>query len=88
MSTLAVAARPPSVALVRMPADLPAAPPTSLTQGRLWRDRLVFWPAECVSLLALIYMLPVVIYVVCLPIALAVNAVLFCAGRSWTSLWN
>ena len=88
MSTLAVAARPPSIALVRMPEDLPAGPPISLTQGRVWRDRLVFWPAEFVSLVALIYMLPVVIYVVCLPIALAVNAVLLCAGRSWTSLWN
>ena len=88
MSTIAVAARPPSIALLRTPADLPARPPISLSQGQVWINRLAFWPAEFVRLVALVYMLPVVIYVVCLPIALVVNAVLLCAGRSWTSLWN
>ncbi len=88
MSTIAVAARPPSVAILGMPAERQALPPIGLSQGRLWWTRLTYWPAELVRLVALIYLLPVAIYAVCTPIALLVNAVRLLTGSPWKSLWN
>jgi hypothetical protein len=42
----------------------------------------MYWPLELVRLLALIYLLPVVIYVVVSPIALVIAAAYFLLGGS------
>ena len=80
MSTTAIAARAPSVVFPIQPVDLPACPRLGQGQLGLWR-RLTFWPAEFVRLVALIYMLPVVIYAIGIPVAAAISAFLFFA--SW-----
>jgi len=79
MSTTAIAARAPSVVFPIEPAVLPVQPRLGPAQLGLWR-RITFWPAEFVRLVALIYMLPVVIYAIGIPVAAAINVVLFCAG--------
>jgi hypothetical protein len=79
MSTTAIAARAPSVAFPILPAALPVRPRLGPVQLGLWR-RITFWPAEFVRLVALIYMLPVVIYAIGIPVAAAISAVLFCGG--------
>jgi len=79
MSTTATAAHAPSVVFPIEPADVPVRPLLGHGQLHLWR-RISFWPAELVRLVALIYMLPVVIYAIGIPVAAVINAVLFCAG--------
>jgi hypothetical protein len=78
MSTTATAARASSVVFPIEPADLSVRPRLA-GQLHLWR-RLTFWPAEFLRLVALIYMLPVVIYAIGIPVGAAISAVLFCAG--------
>jgi hypothetical protein len=78
MSTTATA-RASSVVFPIEPADLSVRPRLGAGQLHLWR-RITFWPAELVRLVALIYMLPVVIYAIGIPVAAAISAVLFCAG--------
>lgn len=87
MSTIAVAPRAPTAARARLPAELPARRGVGLSTRRLW-DRMSFWPAELTRLVALVYMVPIVIYAIGIPIALAVNALLFCAGWPWKALWR
>jgi hypothetical protein len=77
MSTIAIAP-PAPVALPRLPAASPARSPI----GHWW-VHLTYWPAELLRLVALIYMLPIVIYAVCLPIAAVIKTVLVLA--SWSS---
>jgi hypothetical protein len=79
MSTTATAARASSVVFPIEPADLSVRPRLGAGQLHLWR-RITFWPAEFLRLVALIYMLPVVIYAIGIPVAAAISAVLFCAG--------
>jgi len=79
MSTTAIVPHASSVVFPIERADLPVRPRLGSGQLRLWR-RITFWPAEFVRLVALIYMLPVVIYAIGIPVAAAINAVLFCAG--------
>jgi hypothetical protein len=79
MTATAIAARASSVVFPIEPADLPVRQRLGRGQLHLWR-RISFWPAELVRLVALIYMLPVVIYAIGIPVAAAINAVLFCAG--------
>ena len=77
MSTIAIAPRA-SVALPRLPAASPLRSPI----GHSW-VHFTYWPAELLRLVALIYMLPIVIYAVCLPIAGVIKTLLFLAG--WAS---
>ena len=79
MTAMATAARASSVVFPIEKADLPVRPGVGHGQLHLWR-RISFWPAELVRLVALIYMLPVVIYAIGIPVAAAISAVLFCAG--------
>ena len=88
MPTIAVAARAYSVTLPGVPAEVPARSRVSLTRLRFWWGRISFWPAELLRLIALVYMLPIVIYAIGTPIAVVANAVLFCAGWSWKALWQ
>ena len=79
MTAMATAARASSVVFPIEPADLSVRPRLGAGQLHLWR-RITFWPAEFLRLVALIYMLPVVIYAIGIPVAAAINVVLFCAG--------
>lgn len=88
MPPITVAARAPSLALREVPAELPARPGVRVSGSRRWWARILFWPAELIRLVALIYMLPIVIYAIGTPIAVAVNVALFCAGWSWKELWQ
>lgn len=77
MSTVAIAS-PASVALPGLPAASPARSPI----GHWW-VHVTYWPAELLRLVALIYMLPVVIYAVCLPIAAVIKTILVLASWAW-----
>jgi hypothetical protein len=86
MSTVTLDPRASSVALPRLPAALPARPPINLRQIGKWWVHVTYWPAELVRLVALIYMLPIVIYAIGIPIAAAIKTVLFLASWSWKAL--
>jgi hypothetical protein len=86
MTATATTARASSVVFPMEPADLSVRPRFGAGQLHLWR-RISFWPAELVRLVALIYMLPVVIYAIGIPVAAAIKAVLFCAGWVGKALW-
>ena len=77
MSTIAITPRA-SIALPSLPAASPAR-----SQIGPWWVHATYWPAELLRLVALIYMLPIVIYAVCLPIAAVIKTLLFLAG--WAS---
>jgi hypothetical protein len=81
MPATALAPRASSIALPVLPAELPLGPPVGL-HFRDWWVRAMYWPLELVRLLALIYLLPVVIYVVVSPIALVIAAAYFLLGGS------
>jgi len=80
MPTIAITPRA-SVVLPGLPAASPARSPI----GYSWAD-VTYWPAELLRLVALIYMLPIVIYAVCLPIAAVIKTVLVLASWSWKAL--
>jgi hypothetical protein len=80
MSTIAIAPRA-SVALPSLPAASPARPQI----GHGW-SHVTSWPAELLRLVALVYMLPIVIYAVCLPIAAVIKTLLLLASWSWNAL--
>ena len=80
MSTIALAPR----ASVVLP-GLPAASPARSAIGQWW-VQITYWPAELLRLVALIYMLPIVIYAVCLPIAAVIKTILVLASWSWNAL--
>jgi hypothetical protein len=84
MSPTATAARASSIVFPIEPVDLPVRPQLGL--GGLWR-LISYWPAEFLRLVALVYMLPVVIYAIGIPVAAAVNAVLYGAGWVGKALW-
>ena len=79
MTATATAAHASSVVFPIEQTDLPVRPRLGAGQLQRWR-RITFWPAEFLRLVALIYMLPVVIYAIGIPVAAAISAVLFCAG--------
>ena len=79
MTATATVAHASSVVLPIEPADLSVRPRLGAGRLHLWR-RITFWPAEFLRLVALIYMLPVVIYAIGIPVAAAINVMLFCAG--------
>jgi len=81
MPAIALASRASSIALPVVPAELPARPPIDL-DFRGWWTRVTYWPLELVRLVALIYLLPLVIYVVVSPIALVIAAAYFLLGGS------
>ena len=81
MSSIALAPRASSIALPVVPAELPARPPIGLS-FRDWWVRVTYWPLEFALLVALIYLLPIVIYVVVSPIALVIAAAYFLLGGS------
>ena len=82
MSTVAIAS-PASVALPGLPAASPARSPI----GHWW-VHVTYWPAELLRLVALIYMLPIVIYAIGIPIGLAFYALFVVLEGSWKGFWQ
>jgi hypothetical protein len=86
MSHTAIAAHDvPSLILPSAYADSPARERISPGQPGLW-SRLAFWLAELVRLVAVVYLFAIAILAVGIPIALAINALLFAAGWVWKAL--
>ena len=81
MPATALATPASSISLPVVPAELPLGPPVGL-HFRDWWGRATYWPLELVRIVALIYLLPVVIYVVVSPIALVIAAAYFLLGGS------
>jgi hypothetical protein len=81
MPATALAPRASSIVLPVLPAELPLGPPIGLHLRDSWA-RATYWPLELVRLVALIYLLPVVIYLVVSPIALVIAAAYFLLGGS------
>jgi hypothetical protein len=81
MAAIALTSRASSIALPGVPAELPARPPIDL-DFRAWWVRVTYWPLELVRLVALIYLLPLVIYVVVSPLAVVIAAAYFLLGGS------
>ena len=87
MSHTAIAAH--DLASVILPRAYVEAPPRvriAPTPPGVWK-RLSFWVAEFLRLVAVVYLLPIVILAIGIPIALAVNGLIFAAGWVWTASW-
>ena len=81
---------------IAAPAHSPVLPSVSVelstrrrvesAQPGAWR-RLSYWPLEFVRLLAAIYMLPVALLVIGVPIGLALTGLFLGAAWLWRALW-
>jgi hypothetical protein len=86
MSITATAPGDGSLVLPRRPVELPAALRAESSQPSVWR-RISFWPLEFLRLVAAVYMLPLVILAIGIPVGLALTAVLLGAAWLWRTLW-
>ena len=71
-----------SLVLPRRPVDLPADPRAESSQPSAWR-RVSFWPLEFLRLVAVVYMFPLAILAIGIPVGL----VLLGAAWVWRTLW-
>lgn len=87
MSLVAVATHDArSLVLPRPPVDVPAHPRAESGQPGVWR-RLSFWPLEFLRLVGVVYLLPLAILAIGLPLGLALTGALLGAGWAWRALW-
>jgi hypothetical protein len=75
-----------SLVLPRRPVDLPADPRVESSQPSAWR-RVSFWPLEFLRLVAVVYMFPLAILAIGIPVGLALTGVLLGAAWVWRALW-
>ena len=75
-----------SLVLPRRPVDLPADPRAESSQPSAWR-RVSFWPLEFVRLVAVVYMFPLAILAIGIPVGLALTGLLLGATWVWRALW-
>jgi len=75
-----------SLVLPRRPVDLPAHPRAESSQPSAWR-RVSFWPLEFLRLVAVVYMFPLAILAIGIPVGLALTGVLLGATWVWRALW-
>jgi hypothetical protein len=75
-----------SLVLPRRPVDLPADPRAESSQPSAWR-RVSFWPLEFLRLVAVVYMFPLAILAIGIPVGLALTGVLLGATWVWRALW-
>jgi hypothetical protein len=84
MSMAATAARDTrSQILPKLPVELPAQPRDEFGQ---WR-RISFWPLEFLRLVAAVYMLPLAILAVGIPVGLVLTGVFLGTAWVWRTLW-
>jgi hypothetical protein len=87
MSIAATAARDGrALVLPKQPVDLPARSRAESGQPGVWR-RISFWPLEFLRLVGVVYLLPLAILAIGLPLGLALTGVLLGAGWAWRALW-
>jgi hypothetical protein len=87
MSVAATPARDArSLVLSGLPAQLPATQRAWPSQAGVWR-RTSFWASEFLWLVAAVYMLPLVILAIGIPVGLVLTALLLSAGWVWSTLW-
>jgi hypothetical protein len=75
-----------ALALPTLPVELPAGPRAESGEASVWH-RISFWPLEALRLVAVIYLLPLAILAVGIPLGLALTGVLLGAGWVWRSVW-
>ena len=75
-----------SLVLPRLPVELPTRLQAESSQPSVWR-RISFWPLEFLWLVAAVYMLPLAILAIGIPVALALTGVLLGAAWVWRTLW-
>ena len=75
-----------ALVLPRRPVELPAYPRAESSQPSVWR-RVSFWPLEFLRLVAAVYMLPLAILAIGIPVGLALTGVLLGAAWVWRTLW-
>jgi hypothetical protein len=86
MSNAVIAARRPFAPRPGLSAQSPARQRAGPIPPNVWR-RMSFWPLEFLRLVAAVYMLPLAILAIGIPVGLAITAVLFGAGWVWRTLW-
>lgn len=72
--------------LPRPPVDVPARPRAEFGRPKVRRP-ISFWPLEFMRLVAVVYLLPLVILAIGLPLGLVLTGVIAGAARAWSSLW-
>ena len=75
-----------SLVLPTRPVELPAGPRAQSSQPTAW-GRVSFWPLEFLRLVAVVYMFPVAILAIGIPVGLALTGVLLGAAWVWRTLW-
>ena len=87
---MAIAASPAhdirSLVLPRLPVELPAGWRAEAGPASLWQ-RISFWPLEALRLVAVVYLLPVTILAVGIPLGLALTGMVLGAAWVWRSIW-
>jgi hypothetical protein len=84
--TATVAGDARALVLPRRPVELPADPRAESSQPSVWR-RVSFWPLEFLRLVAAVYLLPLAILAIGIPVGLALTGVLLGAAWVWKTLW-
>jgi hypothetical protein len=87
MSIAATGARDArSLVLPQLPLELPARPRAKCRQPNA-RHPSSFWPLEFLRLVAVVYMLPLAILAIGIPVGLALVGVLRGTAWVWRTLW-
>jgi len=87
MALAASAAHDPrSLVLTTLPVELPAGWRADSGTASVWH-RISFWPLEGLRLVAVIYLLPLTILAVGIPLGLALTGMLLGATWVWRSIW-
>ena len=75
-----------SLVLARLPVDSAAQQGAKSSVPSVWR-RILFWPLEFVRLVAAVYMLPLAILAIGIPVGLALTGVFLATAWVWRTLW-
>jgi hypothetical protein len=75
-----------SLVLPTLPVALPAGWRAEAGPAGVWQ-RISFWPLEGLRLVAVVYLLPVTILAVGIPVGFALTGVLLGAAWVWRSIW-
>jgi hypothetical protein len=76
----------PEVVVPRVSAAVPLRLRSGPIGPGVW-SRLSFWPLEFLRLVAVVYLLPIAILAIGIPIGLVLTGVLLGAGWAWRTIW-
>jgi len=75
-----------SLVLSTLPVALPAGWRAAAGPASVWQ-RISFWPLEALRLVAVVYLLPVAILAVGIPLGLALTGLFLGTAWVWRSIW-